>query len=170
MNNATREDKEPRIAGGHTASWLLATWFGCGMFPVGPGTVGSLAALLPAAFLVYFDVAEWRWSLIALLAVFTIPGILASTAYARWRGREDPGEVVVDEVLGQWLTLAFATRLSWPALGIAFVLFRVFDIVKPPPVRQAERLREGVGIVADDLVAGALAGLVFYWLGCFNLY
>ncbi len=170
MSNAAGAHREDSGASTRAASWLLATWFGCGKFPVGPGTAGSLAALVPAACLIHLGVAEWRGVLLALTAGFTVPGIWAAGAHARRLGREDPGEVVVDEVLGQWLTLAFATRLSWPALGAAFVLFRLFDIVKPPPVRQAERLPGGTGIVADDLVAGVFAGLVFYWMGCFNLY
>lgn len=151
-------------------AWLLATWFGCGKSRRAPGTVGSLAALLPVIAMVTYEVAEWRWVVIALVAVFTIPGIWAAGVHAQRLGGKDPGEVVVDEVLGQWVTIAFATQLTWGALGMAFVLFRLFDIVKPPPVRQAEALPGGLGIVADDLAAGVFAGLVFYVAGCFNLY
>lgn len=151
-------------------AWLLATWFGCGKSRQAPGTVGALAALLPVIGMATYGVADWRWVVIALIAIFTLPGIWAAGAHARWSGRKDPGDVVVDEVLGQWVTIAFATELNWAGIAIAFFLFRLFDIVKPPPVRQAEALPGGIGIVADDLAAGVFAGLVFYLAGCFNLY
>ena len=170
MTDAPRERRRAIREVRRALAWLLATWFGCGKSPQAPGTVGSLAALLPVIAMVTYGVAEWRWVVIALLAVFTLPGIWAAGAYARHRGRKDPGDVVVDEVLGQWVTIAFATQLNWAGIGIAFLLFRLFDIVKPPPVRQAESLPGGLGIVADDLAAGILAGLVFYVAGCFNLY
>lgn len=151
-------------------AWLVATWFGCGSSPKAPGTVGALGALLPVLPLVAYGVLEWRWILVALLLPFTIAGVWAAGEYARARGKKDPQDVVVDEVLGQWLTLLFATKLSWGAIGIGFVLFRLFDIVKPPPIRRVEALRGGFGIVADDLLAGVYAGLVLYVAGCFNLY
>ena len=81
-----------------------------------------------------------------------------------------PRLVVVDEVLGQWLALAGARPLNLKSWLGAFVLFRLFDIWKPPPVRQLEVLPRGTGIVADDLMAGAYAALVLFVAGCFNLY
>ena len=78
--------------------------------------------------------------------------------------------MVVDEVVGQWLTLAGARTLNWKSYLAAFLLFRLFDIWKPPPVRQLESLPGGVGIVADDLMAGLYAALVLFVAGCFNLY
>jgi len=72
--------------------------------------------------------------------------------------------------VGQWLTLAGATSLSWKANLAAFVLFRLFDVWKPFPVRQAERLPGGWGIVADDAMAGLYGALVLFGAGCFNLY
>ncbi|MGH9661013.1 MAG: phosphatidylglycerophosphatase A family protein, partial [Bryobacteraceae bacterium] len=91
------------------------------------------------------------------------------------RGAHDPGVVVIDEFLGQWLALAGVAAhntasynpRSWLA---AFVLFRLFDILKPWPCRELERLPGGVGIVADDIAAGAMAALVLWLMGCFNLY
>ncbi len=77
--------------------------------------------------------------------------------------------MVVDEVVGQWLTLAGARTLNWKSYLAAFLLFRLFDIWKPPPVRQLEALPGGVGIVADDLMAGLYAALVLFAAGCFNL-
>ena len=76
----------------------------------------------------------------------------------------------MDEVLGQWLTLAGARSLGWPALLAAFLLFRLFDVWKPYPVRRLEALPGGTGIVADDLAAGFYAALVLFIAGCFNLY
>jgi phosphatidylglycerophosphatase A len=170
MSNATGMSLDENSKLRRTTACLLATWFGCGKSPQAPGTVGSLAALLPVIAMITYDVAEWRWVVIALVAVFTLPGIWAAGVHAQRLGRKDPGDVVVDEVLGQWVTIAFATHLTWGGVAIAFVLFRLFDIVKPPPVRQAEALPGGLGIVADDLAAGVFAGLVFYVAGCFNLY
>jgi hypothetical protein len=85
-------------------------------------------------------------------------------------GMKDPQFVVVDEVVGQWLALAGARALNWKAWLAAFVLFRLFDIWKPFPVRQLESLPGGVGIVADDLMAGVYAALVLFLAGWFNLY
>src|SRR6266496_2939404 len=93
----------------------------------------------------------------ALLAVGI--GIPAATRFARASGLKDPQSVVIDEVAGQWVTLLFAP-VSWKTLSVAFILFRAFDILKPPPVRQLERLPEGTGIVIDDVAAGVYALLV----------
>lgn len=147
----------------------IATWFGCGYFPWGPGTIGSLAAVLIAALLH----AQWnsgRGALLLLTFLFLLPAIWAATRTARILGRSDPGLVVVDEVLGQWLTLAGATVLNWKSLLAGFVLFRLFDIWKPWPVRNFERLPEGTGIVADDLAAGVYAALILYIGGRVGLY
>jgi len=76
----------------------------------------------------------------------------------------------VDEAIGQWVTLAGATAFNWKSWLAAFLLFRFFDIVKPPPVRQLEALPGGLGIVADDVAAGLLGALVLFAAGCFNLY
>jgi phosphatidylglycerophosphatase A len=77
---------------------------------------------------------------------------------------------VVDEVLGQWLTLLGATVLNWKAFVAAFVLFRIFDIWKPWPIRYLERLPEGSGIVVDDLAAGLYGALILYIGGRFGFY
>jgi phosphatidylglycerophosphatase A len=76
--------------------------------------------------------------------------------------------VVIDEVVGQWITLAGASTLNWKSWLTAFVLFRLFDIWKPPPVRQLERIPGGAGIVLDDAMAGIYAALVLYAAGWFN--
>jgi phosphatidylglycerophosphatase A len=151
------------------AARLIATWFGCGYSPIGPGTAGSLAALAIAWPLVHY--AGWQplWFLLPVVAL-TGPGIWAAGVTARELQLKDPGLVVVDEVLGQWLALAGARTLNLKSWIAAFALFRLFDIWKPPPVRQLEALPGGTGIVADDLMAGIYAALVLFAAGCFNLY
>jgi phosphatidylglycerophosphatase A len=144
------------------ARWI-ATWFGCGYAPVGPGTVGSLAAALIAWALAHW-VAWPPWAIGALGVVAIAPAIWAADVTARALGKKDPGIVVVDEVVGQWITFAGASRIDGPAVIAAFLLFRVFDIVKPPPVRQLERLPGGLGIVADDAFAGVYAALLLFAL------
>lgn len=141
-------------------AWLIATWFGCGRWPWGPGTAGSIGGLIVAAagFVWLGFAAPWR---LALLVIVCIPiGIWASTITSRATGMKDPGEIVVDEVLGQWLTLAAVPVFEWKWILAAFVLFRLFDIMKPWPVRKFESLPEGTGIVADDLAAGIYGALV----------
>ena len=147
----------------------LATWFGCGYFPWGPGTVGSLAGAV-IAFALYSTFGAGRLTFLALTLLLLLPAIWAATETARLAAKEDPGMVVVDEVLGQWVTLLGATVLNWKSFLAAFVLFRIFDIWKPWPVRNFENLPEGTGIVADDLAAGVYAALILYIGGKFGLY
>jgi phosphatidylglycerophosphatase A len=147
----------------------LATWFGAGYFPWGPGTAGSLAALLIAIAL-HTWLGAGRLTFISLILLLLYPAIWASTHTARILNTEDPGLVVVDEVLGQWLTLLGATTLNWKTFLAAFLLFRLFDIWKPWPIRRFENLPEGLGIVADDLAAGAYAAIVLLISGSLGLY
>lgn len=143
----------------------LATWFGCGYAPIAPGTAGAAAAVL----------ISWAlgWGLVGNLVAgiaIGVVGIWASTVEARSSGRKDPGHIVIDEVAGQWITLAGATVFNWQSWLFGFLLFRVFDIWKPPPVRQLEQLADGTGIMADDLMAGVYAAVVLYLAGYFHLY
>jgi phosphatidylglycerophosphatase A len=148
---------------------LVSTWFGCGYAPFAPGTAGSLAGVAIGMGLHELTgFAGWRF--LALAAVGSVPGIWAATRTARSLKVKDPGVVVVDEVLGQWIALAGASPLNWKSYAAAFVLFRLFDIWKPPPARQFESLPEGLGIVADDLMAGAYAGLLLLLAGHYGLY
>ena len=147
----------------------IATWFGCGYSPVAPGTAGSLAAIGIAYALV--EKAQWRPIHFAWLALVALPvGIWSAGVTARQSQSKDPGIVVVDEVLGQWITLAGALSLNWKSWLAAFCLFRLFDIWKLPPVRRLEALPSGLGIVADDVMAGIYGALVLFVMGCFNLY
>ena len=102
--------------------------------------------------------------------LLAIPGIWAAGVTAREIKSKDPQIVVVDEVVGQWITLAGATAVNWHSFVLAFALFRIFDIWKPAPVRQLERLPGGIGIVADDMMAGVYAALVLLLAGRFHLY
>jgi len=148
---------------------LLSTWFGCGYSPIAPGTVGSLAGLAIGVVLHEFAGFAW-WQFLLLAAIGTAPAIWAATAAARATRLKDPQIVVIDEVLGQWIALAGAHSFHWKSYAAAFALFRLFDIWKPPPVRQLEALPEGAGIVADDLMAGVYAGLVLLLAGLLDLY
>ena len=148
---------------------LLATWFGAGYAPKGPGTAGSLAALLIAWLLAqYVGFGPISFGILGLVTL--APAIWASDVTARVSGLKDPQIVVIDEVVGQWITLAGAMRLNWISWLVAFLLFRAFDIWKPPPVRQLERVKGGAGIVLDDAMAGIYGALVLYAAGWFNLY
>lgn len=145
----------------------IATWFGCGYFPWGPGTAGSLAGVVIAGVLAYYG---WgRPTLLVLIAITLLPAVWASSRTARLVGREDPGLVVVDEVLGQWVTLLAAPVANLKFLTAGFLLFRLFDIWKPWPVRRLEDLPEGIGIVADDLGAGVYAAFILYIGGLFGI-
>lgn len=153
----------------HFLGLPVATWFGCGYSPVAPGTAGSLAALGIAMGLARYG--GWRpWHFGLLAAVTAAPGIWAGGIAARHFGKKDPSQVVVDEVVGQWITLAGAASLNWKSWLAAFLLFRLLDIWKPAPARQAEALPGGIGIMADDVVAGIYGALVLFAAGCFKLY
>ena len=148
---------------------LVATFFGLGRLWPGPGTWASAAAAL-----IWFGLAKWippgsQWAVLAgLAAIAIVIGIPAATRVARAYGVKDPQFVVIDEVAGQWIALLFAPR-TWKTLLAGFILFRVFDIVKPPPVRQLERLPEGTGIVVDDVAAGVYALALMQLLLYFGL-
>lgn len=140
-------------------AWVVGTWFGAGLLKPGPGTYGSVAAVLlwlAAAHVLHpGPVALAVGTALAALAA-TLLGVPAATIVARESGREDPGFVVVDEVAGQWIAL-IAVRPDWPHALLALALFRLFDIWKPWPIRRLEQLPEGTGIMLDDVAAGALA-------------
>ncbi|MGA9070342.1 MAG: phosphatidylglycerophosphatase A [Terracidiphilus sp.] len=151
-------------------AWTVATFFGAGFGKPGPGTWGSIAAVLLWAAFGWLAHPNQQVLLIALLVgiFFTlILGIPASTIVARESGRHDPQFVVVDEAAGVWIALLFSPFDLRHGL-IALVLFRLFDITKPFPVRQLEKLPEGWGIVLDDVGAGlyalGVASLLRIWI------
>lgn len=140
-------------------AYLIATFCGAGKSPKAPGTMGTLAAL------------PFGWVLsemggVSLLAAATVLafgiGWWASDHYVRNTGREDPSEVVIDEVAGIWLTLCFMPQ-EWLFYVLAFVAFRFFDILKPWPVSWADRrIKGGLGIMLDDMLAGLYAAPIPY--------
>ncbi|MBL8174844.1 MAG: phosphatidylglycerophosphatase A [Bryobacterales bacterium] len=148
---------------------ILATWFGCGFSPKAPGTAGALGAL-PFAWLWLHTVQGPPVWMLLPTVLLTLPSIWAAGRVAAEKGLEDPQIIVVDEVLGAWIAIAGATVLNWKSIALAFLLFRLFDIWKPQPVRWLEGLHGGLGIVADDLMAGVYAAVVLFLAGWFNLY
>jgi phosphatidylglycerophosphatase A len=143
---------------------IAATVLGIGFFPAAPGTLASAVAALAYRFVLH-DL-PWPWYLL-LLAGLTLLGVAASAAYAAGLKQHDPGRIVIDEVCGQ-LAAFFLVPSGWLPVGLAFVFFRFFDIIKPYPIRRLERLPGGWGIMADDIGAGAaacaLAHLVGLWI------
>jgi phosphatidylglycerophosphatase A len=161
----------PAVRGVSRERWatLIATFFGVGRLHPGPGTWGSAAAVLLWTALAYVVSPALRTPLVIALALFvTLIGIPAATRAARASGLKDPQFVVIDEVAGQLIAL-IAVPLAWQTFLAGFILFRAFDIVKPPPVRQLEKLPEGSGIVLDDVAAGIYALAVMQLLLHFGL-
>jgi phosphatidylglycerophosphatase A len=158
-NSPSAISPQPETARKTPWAWTVATFFGAGLGKPGPGTWGSVAAIL-------------LWGIIALLFHPTPNGLLfvtfigiilsitsgipAATLAARESGRHDPQFVVIDEVAGQWIAL-LGSPADFRHGVIAFILFRLFDITKPFPVRHLEKLPGGWGIVFDDVAAGLYA-------------
>jgi phosphatidylglycerophosphatase A len=140
-------------------AWLIGTFFGAGLLKPGPGTYGSIAAVLlwyAAAHTVHPAPAALAIGTTIAAILATLIGIPAATIVANESGREDPGHVVIDEVAGQLIAL-IAIPADWQHAALSLLLFRFFDILKPPPVRQLERLHGGTGIMLDDVGAGLFA-------------
>ena len=139
----------------------LATCFGLGRVPFAPGTAASAVAL-PIGWAIAL-LGGWETLVLFCVAV-SVLGIWACGRHARARGIEDPSECVIDEVAGQWIALigvAMTGRLGDPgALALALVLFRFFDITKLWPISRAEHLPGGIGIMADDVLAGIFSALL----------
>jgi phosphatidylglycerophosphatase A len=137
----------------------IATLFGIGRLRPAPGTIASLVAL-PLAWIIATEGTRAALLIAAILA--SAMGGWACEHYVRETGKSDPSECVVDELAGQWLACAFCPLQllhGLPAYVLAFVLFRALDIAKPWPISAAERLPGGAGVVADDMLAGLIAGL-----------
>jgi phosphatidylglycerophosphatase A len=134
--------------GSDRVAFFVATVGGAGLAPVAPGSVGSAVAAL-LLWLIPFS----RLGLLAFLVAVTVAGIWAASRVEQLLGARDPGAIVIDEVAGLTLALLAVPR-TLPVVVVAFLLFRIFDVVKPFPARPAERLPGGLGVVLDDLVAG----------------
>jgi phosphatidylglycerophosphatase A len=147
-----------------TASRVLATFFGVGFVPFAPGTAASAVVAL-AYKLVLHGLPGPLYVL--LVAGLLVAGVAASAVQAAELGSRDPGRIVIDEVCGQLIAL-FLLPAGWVPVGVSFVLFRFFDIIKPWPIRKLEKLAGGWGIMADDVGAGlaaaVLARLILLWI------
>jgi len=147
----------------------VATFFGIGRLRPGPGTWASAATVVIWAAIAYGLTPSLRTPVaIALAVLVTLVGIPAATRVARASATKDPQFVVIDEVAGQLIAL-IAVPLAWQTFLVGLILFRAFDIVKPPPVRQLERLPEGTGIMLDDVAAGIFAFVGMHLLLHFGL-
>ena len=145
----------------------ISNLFGIGLVPWAPGTAGSLAAV--AAAFVVNSVLDFALFVVAAIAATAI-GLRAACAVKLEPGEEDPSEFVMDEFAGQWVALLPVSYLYWntdaglhlviAGAAASFALFRYFDIVKPGPVGWADRIKGGMGIMLDDLIAGALSAIV----------
>ncbi len=152
------------------AFWL-ATFFGFGRSKIAPGTVGSLATLPLAFGLAYYTGV---WGIVAGVVVAFFVGVAATKEVLKWTSH-DPSFVVIDEVAGQLLTFApLAAFLqgradAWGVYLTGFVLFRIFDILKPQPVRWADKkVLNAWGVMLDDIIAGTYAMLILYILFIFG--
>jgi phosphatidylglycerophosphatase A len=135
---------------------VVATWFGCGYSPVAPGTVGTLGTLpLVYALATLGPAAYWAGTV-----VVTVLGVWASDRHARALGEKDPSSAVIDEVSGTLIAVGFVLDAGLAAIVAAVLLFRLFDIWKPGPVNTVQKLPGGLGVMADDVLAGILAGVL----------
>jgi len=140
---------------------FIATVGYCGYFPFAPGTVGSAAGLLFYALVWYTGspIVE-----IGMIVGLFVAGIWAGTTAERYFGGVDPGPIVMDEVVGMLITLAFIPNLEWSGILAGFVLFRIFDVFKPYPADRFEQMHGGLGVMADDAMAAIYANLSLRFL------
>jgi len=148
----------------NTLCVIFSTFFGTGFFPVAPGTAASLLTIF--IFKLGLYKLSWPFQALVIVALFFLGGA-ASDRYARLLNRKDPGRIVIDETCGQ-LIAVFLLAPGWKELLLAFFLFRIFDIIKPYPIKKLEALPHGWGIMADDVGAG-LAAAAFVRLILFFL-
>jgi phosphatidylglycerophosphatase A len=145
------------------AALFLASWFFTGLMPKAPGTVGTLAAIPMACAIHFLGAVYGGGCLLILISV----AVMTSGLSQKLMGRGgDPSEIVIDEVAGFSVTL-FLLPLSWLNLTLGFFLFRLFDISKPFPIRSLEKVKGGLGIVLDDILAGIYANLVLTMIQSF---
>ncbi len=142
------------------ASKIIATVFGIGYFPIAPGTLTSLIVVF--LYKLFLHRLSWPLYLLLFFLLFFV-GVVASSKYESESNKKDPGNIVIDEAVGQFLLL-FQMGEEWLPLLLSFFLFRFFDIVKPIPIRKVENFPSGWGIMMDDLLAAIYAGVII------NLY
>ena len=137
-------------------AWSIATWFGCGRVPKAPGTAGALGAIP----LYLLAMCVGRAGVVAAALVVTAAGVWAASVVVRELKDDDPQVIVADEVAGMLITMIPVRAVSWLGVLLGFALFRLFDVVKPWPVRRFESLPGGWGVVMDDVAAGVLGAVV----------
>lgn len=141
-------------------STIIASVFGIGYFPLASGTVMSAVAI---PFAIMIAHAGGGWAVVGASLIVFVIGVWACGDHVRATGRDDPSECVIDELAGQWLACAGISLGFGPGsaaeFALAFLLFRLFDILKPWPISAAEKLPGGWGVMADDMLAG-LAGAI----------
>jgi len=166
---STEPARIARVTKAPAWAWAIATFFGAGFGRPGPGTWASLATAALWFGLARFadPVSRPTFAIVTALAV-TLIGIPAATRVARAIGRKDPSQVVIDEVAGQVIAFVYVP-LNWQNVLAALILFRVFDITKPFPIRRLEHLPEGTGIMLDDVAAGIYALAVMQLLLHFGI-
>ncbi len=147
-------------------SRALATAGGAGYSPIAPGTAGTLVAIPVAWFTATLSL---HWFL-ALATLVTLIGVWAANEADRFWGTHDSGRIVIDEVAGYLITVALVDRSSFVALAAGFILFRLFDILKPFPIAHVDKyVRSGLGVMLDDVLAGIMAGVCLFLLDYFEL-
>jgi phosphatidylglycerophosphatase A len=147
-----RSKKPPRPSGPPGPWVLLAAWGPCGYAPVAPGTFGTLGAIP-----LYLAVSRFTpGGYLAFTLAFSALAVYAAERAGKYWRVADASPIVIDEVAGYLLTMALVP-FSWPAVAAGFVLFRIFDVLKPWPASALDRVKNGFGVVLDDLAAGAWA-------------
>ena len=135
--------------------YIIATGFGVGYFPLIPGSAGSLFALL---LFVFIPLNAYIWLIISIFMFFI--GIWTSGVVEKDKGN-DPGIVVIDEYVGQWISLLFLPRILWIFVA-GFIIFRILDIIKPFPAADLEEIEGGSGIMLDDIIAGIYTNIALH--------
>jgi phosphatidylglycerophosphatase A len=137
-------------------NYLIATGLGLGYSPLAPGTAGSLLGLL----LMYLMFPLSVWLIVLTISILFILGVYTGTVLEKDHG-PDPSLVVIDEIVGMMISLILVPRIWW-IYGSAFLLFRIFDIIKPPPINASQKLKGGWGIMIDDVLAGLYTLIIIH--------
>ena len=160
MLKIQNQDTLRRLDFKHPATWA-ATWFGCGLMQPGPGTWGTIGALPFGIIILMFGGIPW---LLAAIAITFIVGLWASKHFERMVREKDSGMIVIDEAVGVWIAMIPA-MLTPTSIGLAFILFRIFDIWKPWPISYLDkRVHGAMGVMIDDVLAGIFAAIVLIGL------
>lgn len=157
--------KDQKVQAPSILSVIFLSWFYTGKMPKAPGTFGSLATLPLIYLLSYLDFNIY--SLIALIIVLWVLAVIITENIQKKFHLHDPQWIVIDEVIGMLITWAFTLRTDLTMLGLVFISFRIFDIVKIWPASYFDRLHHGIGTITDDVISGVYAGLITYFASRF---